>query len=167
MAWRGVHTHTHTRILTIILRNIVTKILYCLLSLTLRQQPLRIKAISADGVVHLQIHCQKSLLLSKTWESHGSTVIHLVCVHKCGINQSPLTILHKTFKNMSTEWAWKMNIMYMNNISSRFGSVLSNWEIRFIYKIRASLVAPLVKNLQGMQGTQVRFLGGEDSLKKG
>ena len=61
----------------------------------------------------------------------------------------------------TTEWTWNMNIMYMNNIRSRFGSVLSDWEFQFIYKIRAFLVAPLVKNLWGMQETQVQFLGGK------
>ena len=33
--------------------------------------------------------------------------------------------------------------------------------------LRASLIAQLVKNLPAMQGTRVRFLGGEDPLEKG
>ena len=36
-----------------------------------------------------------------------------------------------------------------------------------VYKIRASLVAQLVKNLSAMQGTLVQFLGRENSPGKG
>ena len=30
-------------------------------------------------------------------------MIHLVRVHKCGINQSPVTILHKTYHRVDLE----------------------------------------------------------------
>ena len=36
-----------------------------------------------------------------------------------------------------------------------------------VYKIRASLVAQLVKNLPAMQETWIGFLGREDPLEKG
>ena len=40
-----------------------------------------------------------------------------------------------------------------------------NWKL--IWKVRASLVAQIVKNLPAIQETWVRSLGQEDSLKKG
>ena len=37
----------------------------------------------------------------------------------------------------------------------------------YIFKVRASLTAQLVKNLPAMQETLVQFLGQEDPLEKG
>ena len=39
--------------------------------------------------------------------------------------------------------------------------------VLYIYQMRASLVAQLVKNLPAVQETPVRFLGWEDPLGKG
>ena len=37
---------------------------------------------------------------------------------------------------------------------------------KYLYKVRASLIAQLVKNLPAMQETWVQFLGQEDPLEK-
>ena len=38
---------------------------------------------------------------------------------------------------------------------------------KYLYKVRASLIAQLVKNLPAMQETWVQFVGQEDPLEEG
>ena len=46
-------------------------------------------------------------------------------------------------------------------------SLLSYTFLIYVFLLRDSLIAQLVKNLPAMQETPVRFLGQEDPLEKG
>ena len=47
------------------------------------------------------------------------------------------------------------------------GFLLKYLYLNIVFKMRASLIVQLVKNMTAMQKTLVQFLGGEDLLEKG